>query len=452
MGFVKDIPPMFDNQAATLEYYKTHDRVYDASDPGTGKTRSALEMISWRRKSQKAKKALVFAPKSIMFPSWVADLRSFTPHLSWVVAEARNRKKMFARDVDVYITNTDAAKWIQANVDLSKFDILVMDECTAYKHRTSARAKAMAKLAKSFQYRCGMSGTPNPNGVLDLWHQYLILDGGSHLGTNFWQFRNKVCEPVQQGPGPEMVKWVDRPGSSEAVGDIVSDMTIRHRLEDCVSIPEHSVHTLNFDLNPAHQKMYNELASFAVAQIKDKGISAVHKGALRTKLLQLASGAVYDGTGDYALASTDRYNLVLDLIEEREQSVTAFFWHHQREQLLSLARKRKIKFALIDGTVSLDDRTKAVNDFQAGKLQTIFAHPMSAAHGLTLTKGTSTIWPGPIDDAERFQQFNRRIYRAGQTRKTETILVAANNTLDEGVYGNLQAKVSDMVDLLEILE
>jgi len=384
MGFVKAIPPMFENQKLTLEYYKTHDRVYDASDPGTGKTRSALEMIQWRKKHQGAKKALVFAPKSIMFPSWVADIRTFTPELSWVVAEARNRKKMFAREADIYITNTDAAKWISTNLDLTDFDILIMDECTAYKHRTSARAKAMKALAKKFKYRCGMSGTPNPNGVTDLWHQYLILDDGAHLGTNFWKFRNTVCEPVQTGPGAEMVKWVDRPGSS--------------------------------------------------------------------KLLQVASGAVYDGTGEYAVANTDRYNLVLDLIEEREASVTAFFWVHQKEQLLLLARKRGIKFGLIDGTVSMDDRSKAVKDFQAGKLQTLFAHPMSAAHGLTLTRGTTTIWPGPIDDAERFSQFNRRIYRAGQTRKTETILVAANDTLDVGVYNNLQGKVGDMKDLLEILE
>lgn len=452
MGFVKAIPPMFENQKLTLEYYKTHDRVYDASDPGTGKTRSALEMIQWRKKHQGAKKALVFAPKSIMFPSWAADIRTFTPELSWVVAEARNRKKMFAREADIYITNTDAAKWISTNLDLTDFDILIMDECTAYKHRTSARAKAMKALAKKFKYRCGMSGTPNPNGVTDLWHQYLILDDGAHLGTNFWKFRNTVCEPVQTGPGAEMVKWVDRPGSSEAIGDIVSDMTIRHRLEDCVSIPDHSVHTLLFDLSASHMKQYNELKKYAIAQINDKNVSAVHKGALRTKLLQVASGAVYDGTGEYAVANTDRYNLVLDLIEEREASVTAFFWVHQKEQLLLLARKRGIKFGLIDGTVSMDERTKAVKDFQAGKLQTLFAHPMSAAHGLTLTRGTTTIWPGPIDDAERFSQFNRRIYRAGQTRKTETILVAANDTLDVGVYDNLQGKVGDMKDLLEILE
>jgi len=451
MGFVKAIPPLFDHQGITVDYEMEHDRVYDASDPGTGKTRSALAMILQRQKAG-AGKALVFAPKSILVPSWANDLRTFTPSLKYVVATASNRKKQFAQDVDVYITNTDAAKWVSLNVDLKDFDILIMDECTAYKHRTSARAKAMAKIAKHFKYRVGMSGTPNPNGVLDLWHQYFLLDDGEILGTNFWAFRSKVCEPVQTGPGSEMVKWVDRPGAAEAVADLLAGMTIRHKMEKCISIPPHTVRTINFDLSAKHLKEYKDLAKHAIIQLKDKTVSAVHKGALRTKLLQLASGAVYDAEGNPAVASTDRYELVLDLAEERESCVIAFNWTHQRNELLRLAKKRKIKFALIDGTVKGPDRTKAVKDFQAGKIKILFAHPMSAAHGLTLTKGTTTIWPGPIDDAERFQQFNRRIYRAGQERKTETIMVAANDTLDAGVFANLDGKVEGMVDLLDILE
>ena len=174
--------------------------------------------------------------------------------------------------------------------------------------------------------------------------------------------------------------------------------------------------------------------------------------AARSWYWDLASGSVYDVDGTSAIASTDRYELVLELAEERESCVIAFNWTHQRDQLLALADKKKIKYALIDGTVKDLDRQKAVKDFQAGKIKILFAHPMSAAHGLTLTKGTTTIWPGPIDDAERFQQFNRRIYRAGQTRKTETIMVAANDTLDASVFERLNGKVSDMTDLLEILE
>ena len=229
-------------------------------------------------------------------------------------------------------------------------------------------------------------------------------------------------------------------------------MTIRHKMEECISIPEHTVRTVTFDLSPKHLRAYKELEANAIIQLKDTRVSAVHKGALRTKLLQLASGAVYDTDGLAAVASLERYELVLELAEERESCVIAFNWTHQRDQLLALADKKGIKYALIDGTVKDAERQQAVKDFQSGKIKILFAHPMSAAHGLTLTKGTTTIWPGPIDDAERFQQFNRRIYRAGQTRKTETIMVAANDTLDASVFERLNGKVSDMTDLLEILQ
>ena len=452
MGFVKPIPPLFDHQNETVEYELENDEVYDASDPGTGKTASALTMIARRQKAQGAGKAIVFAPKSILVPSWANDLRTFTPDRKFVVATAQNRAKAFKQEADIYITNTDAAKWVEKNVDLSDFDILISDEHTAYKHRTSARAKAMAKISQRIDVRVGMSGTPNPNGVLDLWHQYFILDHGAHLGTNFWQFRNKVCEPEQTGPGAEMVKWVDRPGAAEAVADILSDMTIRHELEKCIQIPDHSIHTVPFDLNPSHLKLYKELERDAIVAMKNGVVSAVHKGALRTKLLQMASGTVYDADRHAVTASTDRYNLVLDLAEQRESCLIAFSWVHQRDQMIDIADKRKMKYAIIDGSVKDKDRQKAVSDFQAGRVDYIFAQPMSAAHGLTLTRGTTTIWPGPIDDAERFQQFNRRIYRAGQKRKTETIMVAANDTLEPAVYDRLLGKVGQMSDLLEILE
>jgi len=450
MSFVKPIPPLFENQEETIEFHMANDRVYDASDPGTGKTRSTLEAIL-RKQKLGAGKALIFAPKSILVPSWADDLRKFTPELSYVVANANNRAKAFKQDADVYITNHDAVKWVQKHVDLTNFDIMVSDEHTAYKHRTSQRAKALAAIRNYFDLRIALSGTMNPNGNLDLWHQFYVLDDGARLGTNFWQFRNKVCEAVQTGPRAEMQKWVDRPGAAEAIADIIADMTIRHKFEDCQSIPAHSINTVFFDLSAKHLKMYKELEKMAIIMLRDKVVSAVHKGALRTKLLQLASGAVYDAEHASVVASTDRYELVLDLAEARESCVIAFNWTHQRDQMIEMAKARGLTWTLIDGSVKQADRTQAVNDFQTGRKRIMFAQPASAAHGLTLTRGTTTIWPGPIDNAEHFQQFNRRIYRAGQTRKTETIMVAAHDTLEDGVYERLQGKIGGMDDLLGIL-
>ena len=111
-----------------------------------------------------------------------------------------------------------------------------------------------------------------------------------------------------------------------------------------------------------------------------------------------------------------------------------------------------MKYAVIDGTVKDADRRRAVEQFQAGEIRAIFAHPQSAGHGLTLTRGTTTIWTSPTYNAEHYKQFNHRIYRAGQTRKTETIHIIARDTIDEKVFTKLDSKLSSMQLLLDLLE
>jgi SNF2 family DNA or RNA helicase len=457
MGMIRSIPPRFKHQDTSVKFFLLHNCAYDASDPGTGKTRSQIDTILERRRMQllhdkKRKKALILAPKSILRPAWLRDIRTFAPELSVSVAFAANRKKAFDKEADVYVTNHDAVKWIEKNLDLSDYDTIIIDEITAFKHRTSQRSKALAKVAKKFKYRYGLSGTPNSNTILDLWHQIFVLDDGVHLGTNFFKFRNTVCEPTQVGPDAHMVQWADKIGAQDAVADILTDLTIRHVFEDCIDIPSNTVRAVPFDLSPKHLAQWEQLKRTAVLELKGKTISGIHAGALANKLLQAASGAVYDGEHIAQVIATERYELVMELAGEREQCVIPFVWTHQRDEMVKIALKKQFTYAIIDGSANDSEREKAVEDFQAGRLKIIFTHPKSGAHGLTLTKGTTTIWPGPIYDAELFTQLNKRIYRAGQTRKTETLLIAATGTTDAEVYEKLNGKLDRMSDLLAILE
>jgi len=450
-GFFPDveIPPPFAHQVISTAKHLETDELYDASDPGTGKTRSCLDAIA----SRNAGKTLVLAPKSILVPSWQEDAKTFTPELRTVVANANNRAKAFNTDADVYITNNDAVSWLSKNPHVLKgFSTIIGDEFTAYKHRTSERSKALLKLMKNFQFRVGMSGTPNPNSVTELWHQILLLDGGERLGTNFWRFRASVCESIQTGPGSAMVKWVDKEGADEAIASLLDDMTIRHKFEECTDIPENTIRTVKFELSKKHRKLYDTLKNHAVLELKNGDLSAVNRAALTTKLLQAASGSIYSDDGDALSLADERYELVIELIKQRPQSVVAFNWKHQRDKLTKFATKAGITYGIIDGEVSQQDRTQVVKDFQAGKLQVVFAQPMSASHGLTLTRGTATIWTSPIYDAERFKQFNHRIYRTGQTQRTETILISASDTIEQRVYDILIGKVSKMVGLLDLIE
>lgn len=448
------IPELFSHQNQTKQFGLVTPRVFDMSDAGTGKTRAWLEVLSERFKLRGGK-ALVLAPKTILKSAWADDIRRFTPHLTYSIAYAHNRQKAFEADVDIYITNHDAVKALQKKrrdwLEDRGFHSLIVDESTAFKHRTSQRSKALAKLADLFEYRALLTGTPNPNGLLDLWHQVFLLDGGDRLGASYWRYRSVVCEPQQVGPSPQHLKWHDKDGMDLAVAELLEDLTIRHLFEECTDIPENHEYTVSFELDKNHRRAYETLREHAVLELKEGGISAFNASVVANKLLQLASGAVYDDQGIVQLYDTARYELVLDLAEQRNQCVVAFNWRHQRDHLTALAEQRGITYGIIDGSVSAGRRTQIVEHFQAGLIRMIFAHPASAGHGLTLTRGRATIWASPVYNAEHFVQFNKRIYRIGQHHRTETILVVAEDTIDIEVAKRLMGKVEKMDDLLDML-
>ena len=185
-----------------------------------------------------------------------------------------------------------------------------------------------------------------------------------------------------------------------------------------------------------------------LAVIKGQTVSAVNAAVVATKLLQIASGAVYDEDGKYHLVDTERYSAVIDKAEERAHTIVFFLWKHQKDQLILEAEKRGLSYCLIDGTVPDGKREENIEYYQRGMYRILFAHPKSAAHSITLTRGSATIWPSPVYDLEFYQQGFRRIYRAGQKNKTETITFVAKGTIEEKVWEALSTKKMRMDDLL----
>lgn len=455
-------PPLFKHQAVSVDFVLKNPRVLDSSDPGTGKTRVEIEAFAARRK-RGGGCALVIAPKSLLRSAWQDDFAKFAPHIKTVVAPATKREQAFAEEADVYITNIDAAKWLaqQKPAFFKRFDTLIIDELSAFKHHTSQRSKAMNKIKKYFKYRYGLTGTPNSNSITDLWHQVFLLDDGQRLGKSFYQFRNSVCAPKQVGPQPNMLQWEDKEGAELAVGSLLADMVIRHKFEECIDIPANHTYSVPYHMSAKQLKAYKQMEKHAITLLDSgKMVSAPNAAVVMNKLLQIASGASYLGgtegedDGEYALVDTERYELVGDLVEQRDHSVCFFNWVHQRDQLIAEFQRRGITYVVIDGTTKDKDRKEAVDRFQAGFYRVLLAHPQSAAHGLTLTRGTATIWASPTFNLEHFIQGNRRIYRAGQTQKTETIVVIAPGTAEEYVFQKLQEKdvrQSNMLNLLQDL-
>lgn len=437
----------FEHQKTTTDFIVNNDRVLVTSDPGTGKTRSVID--AFVRRGYGNGRMLVLAPLSILEASWGDDIEKFAPQLTYSVAYAKNRMKAFDEETDIVITNHDAVKWLAKNPGyLEPFNTLCIDEFTAFKNKDSQRSKNVLKIAKEFDYRIAMSGTPNSNTILDIWHPTLIVDDGQRLGHRFYSFRSAVCTSRFNGFANE---WVDRSDAQQIVAAALHDINIRYELTDCIDMPEQTVRTMYTTLPPKILEQYALLATDSVLYTGAATINAVHAGSKVKKLLQLCTGAVYDEQGEAQGIHEERYELVMQLVQERKHSLVAFNWKHERDHMVALAEKLKIKYDVIDGSTPAHRRKDIVDRMQAGQLQVVFCHPQSAGHGLTMTRATTVIWSSPTYNAEHYQQFNRRIYRAGQTQKTEVIQIAARNTWETDVYEKLEGKLSKMEELLDIL-
>ena len=443
---MNDIPVAYDHQKKTTDFIVANPKCMITSDPGTGKTRAVLDAhvaIGGR--------TLVLAPLSILEAAWGEDIKKFQPNINYEVAYARNREKVFKQtDLDMVITNFEAVNFLRKNTRYCKqFDTIVIDEFTAFKNRTAKRSKNIKDIIHHFTNRIVMSGTPNSNTILDIWHPALLVDDGERLGARFFQFRSQVCTPRFNGFANE---WIDKPDAEDAVAIRLRDITVRYALSECMDLPDNITRTINTNLSKQIQQKYNLLANDSVLYTKTGTVNAVHAGARVKKLLQLVTGAVYDEDKLVQFVHQERYDIVMTLVDQRAHCLVAFNWRHERDALIELAEKQGVTYEVIDGTVKAEKRKDIVARFQAGQIKMLLCHPQSASHGLTLTKATTVIWCSPTYNAEHFQQFNQRIHRSGQTQKTETILIQARNTWEPEVYKKLNTKLGRMENLLHILQ
>lgn len=436
----------------------------DFSDPGTGKTLAHATLYANRVGRGRC---LVTCPSTLMEAAWANDFDRFLPTVSYTLAYAEQRFEAFEADSDVVIMNVDGVKALtqkfkrraQLAKFLKDFDHLIMDEVEAYKHGSSGRSRAMLKVSHHFEHRFGLSATPNPHSVTELWHPALLVDRGRRLGTAFSAFRNGMQIPVQTGPLANHITWTDKEEANEIVQILLDDITVRHAFEEVMTdVPPNHVDTKFITLPPKLMRQYKQLENEMVLLLESgQRFSVTHASSLRSKLLQLCSGAMYapadtEGEGDYQLLDTYRYKMIADLVDERKHSVVFFNWRHQGDQLEKEFKQRGLTYARIDGNTPIRSRPQIVADYQAGAYRTLLVHYKTGAHGLTLTRGTTAILASPIYEANYFKQTIHRIYRGGQTEITNTLLVCANNTVETLVYEKLRAGTLRMEDFLRLCQ
>ena len=450
---MSDVPTLYAHQRHMRDFTLNQRRSLCFSDPGTGKTAAQLDAIRTHRE-QGGGRALVVCPKAIMGPAWANDAATFTPDLTVALATAPadNRRKAFRSGADIVVLNHDGATWLDKNLSLLEgFDFLVIDESTAFKNKNSQRSKAMARIAAHFDdVRTALTGTPRSNNLLDVWHQVYLIDDGEHLGSRYYAFRSATHEPIPVTM--DIKKWVPKDGADEVVMDMIAPITIRYTMEECVDMPERQTTTRYVSLSRQLRKYYDEMEREALLELEEGEVEAVHAASLMNKLQQIASGSVYDVSKSAFELNAERYELIASLCAERDHSLVAFQWRHQRDGVIhALERAGVDTYAVIDGETKGRDIDDIVTRFQAGEYQTLLIHPQSAGHGLTLTRANTLIWASPTPNAELFEQANRRIYRTGQQRRTETIIIAGKDTVDERILDKLYGRVDAQASAFDLL-
>jgi len=436
------------HQVQTLQFATQRDSVFDLSDAGTGKTLAWLAVAKDFIEKNPGKRVLVLTTKTLMHAAWEADAQKLGGlHLE--ICSADRRPYAWTRDADIHVANHAAVRELvnlkrgligaQPTQYATPFEggLLIVDESTAYKNFSATQTRAALALREVFAKRAALTGFPNPNGVQDIWAQAYLLDGGERLGDSFQAFKYATHYVIKRA---NRTVAIEKPEAIEAVLDMLSDITIRHRLDDCHDIPP-------MDYRFIPQELPRELASLYIDfdtefQSELLNLKATNALTKLMKLVQLSSGVYIDDDSRERIVSRHRLDAVADLIEDLPASIVAYELTAFRKALCQILDSRGIRYRVISGEItSARVRAEIVEKFQRGEYQTLICHPKTVAHGATLTRSQHVIWVAPTANAEFWYQFNARVRRRGQGERTTAHVFYTPKMREEKLVHLLKTKL-----------
>lgn len=417
-------------------------------DPGLGKTSIALAALRVLFAEGAQKSALVVAPLRVCYEVWPQEIEKWSTFHGLRVAILHGPKKEQAlrEKADVFVINPEGLEWL-SRCRWEWPEILIVDESTKFKSARSRRSRALHGMCSKFARRYILTGTPIPNGLLDIWAQIFLLDGGSSLGRWFTQFRNAFFEPTGFGG----YKWQLAEGKEQEIYTRIKPLVLRLSAEEHLALPEKIETTLSVTLPESAWLDYREMEEDLITSLKKNTITAANAAVATGKLRQLASGAVYLNdtvTGEFEETHTAKIDALQDLVEELsgQPLLVAYEFRHDLERL----RKRfGLKIPAIEGGVTPKRLKEIVSDWNAGKLPLLFAQPASASLGLNLQGACAHLaWFNLPWNLEHYDQMVRRIWRQGQTQNRVIVYyLSARGTIDETIRGVLAYKGATQASL-----
>lgn len=439
-------------------------------DPGLGKTAITLEAFRQMKAAFDVDQMLVVAPLRVAYSVWPREVRKWRQFKDLRLHVLHGPGKVpdaLSADFDVLVINPEGLSWLVEHKDLLRADMLVADESTKFKRISSGRMKNLRQLLRGFGRRNILTGTPAPNGLIDLHGQQFILDRGQTFGVHLKEYREEYFAPVQ-GANGRITKWVPRRGCSKRIYDLLSPWVVRLDARDHLDLPEKVVVDLPIDLPPAARDQYARLRQDMVIQVQEGDVVAMGAAGLTSKCRQMANGSVYlNDLGDVigggasfkrrsAVIHTAKAEALTSIVEELQGHPLLVGFEHRHE--LPVIRKAlqptlHQSVPSIDGSTSATEGARLEREWNAGNLPVLCVHPLSAAHGLNLQEGGSRLfWYSIPWDLELYDQLIARVWRQGQTERTMIYRAVAHGTIDETVIRVIDRKSRDQQDLLDALK
>lgn len=423
---------------------------------GLGKTVTTLTAIKELLDNCIISNALVIAPKKVTQVTWSDEIKNWE-HLqgltiSVIDGAAKQRREAMAAKADIYAVSRDNIVWLvleHGGVKLP-YDMVVIDELSSFKNHASKRFRAMRKVRKFIPRVVGLTGTPAPNGLIDLFAQMYLIDEGQRLGKTVTAYRDRFFRPGKRNGDIVYTYELKAPQNEteKQISDLISDITISMTAEDYLKMPDKIMLYDYVDLAPKVLAMYRDFEKEQILELinSDEPISAASAAALSNKLQQFANGAIYDAERNVKDIHDDKLDKLEELVEAAngEPVLIAYSYKHDLERIMQKLKAYK--------PVKLE-KPEHIADWNAGKIPVLVTHPASAGHGLNLQKGGHNIvWFGNTWSLELYQQFNARLYRQGQGKPVTIHHIVTRGTIDEKIIKSLDGKRETQDGLMESIK
>lgn len=378
-------------------------------------------------------RVLVIAPLRVARDTWTGECRKWD-HLegiiiSRVLGNETERRTALQKKANVYVINRENVEWLVEQYRWN-FDMVVIDELSSFKSHRAKRFKALRKVRPKVDRIIGLTGTPAPNGLLDLWAEIGILDMGQRLGRFIGAYREHFFLPDKRSR--EMVySYKPKDGARETIYQLISDIAISMKAADYLEMPDCIYNRIGIVLDDREIELYRKLEADLLLPFQDGDVDARNAAGLSNKLLQMANGAVYDENRVVRHIHGRKLDALEDLVEAANGKpvLVAYWYKHDKERIQQ-------RFQAVEL-----DTAESFQDWNCGEIPLALIHPASAGHGLNLQAGGSTlVWFGLTWSLELYQQTNARLWRQGQQEVVVIHHLIAENTLDEKVMKALELK------------